>query len=145
MDIYEIAQNIFSKIENEVNATTKWKSTSKYAKIRHLQIDKRGSFGERLLRDVFAKEKNISLRYADGDYIAFIGVAPDELFMRFEKISEIDFSKLHNRGKAGTGAGYKWDFKPENMTSITTREDVVRLIYQKLGFNKKRIKKEIKG
>ena len=67
MDILEIANAVFSEIEREVNATSKWKSTSKYARIRHLQIDKRGSFGERLLRDIFSKERNISLAYQDGD------------------------------------------------------------------------------
>ncbi len=41
--------SIFNDIDDEVNATTKWKSTSKYVRIRHLQIDKRGSFGERLV------------------------------------------------------------------------------------------------
>lgn len=182
MDIYEIAKSVFCEIEAEVNETTKWKSNSKYIKIRNLQIDKRGSFGERLLRDVFSKERNISLSYADGDqgewdiaingikievktasldvnnkfqnehiqnttecdYICFIGVAPDNIFMRVEKISDIDFSNLHNRGERGTGAGYKWDLKPEQMSEINTREEVVRLFYDKLNLNKNKIKKNIK-
>lgn len=67
MDIFKLAQNVFDEIESEVNQTTKWKSDSKYIRIRHLQIDKRGSFGERLLRDIFSKERNISLTYQDGD------------------------------------------------------------------------------
>ena len=183
MDILKLANAVFDEIEAEVNSTSKWKSTSKYARIRHLQIDKRGSFGERLLRDIFSKERNISLAYQDGDqgdwdikindikievktssldvnnkfqnehikdtpkcdYICFIGVAPDNLFMRLEKIAEIDFSRLHNRGERGTGAGYKWDFKPEQMQEIHTREEVVELFYTKIGLNKKVIKKSLKS
>lgn len=182
MDIYHIAMNVFSEIENEVNRLTQWKSTSKYVRIRHLQIDKRGSFGERLLRDIFSKERNISLRYKDGDqgewdieingikvevktssldvnekfqnehikdtdecdFICFIGLAPNNLYMRLEKISDIDFSRLHNRGERGTGAGYKWDFKIKDMIEITTREQVVELFYTKMGINKKSIKKTMR-
>lgn len=183
MDILEIANAVFSEIEREVNTTSKWKSTSKYARIRHLQIDKRGSFGERLLRDIFSKERNISLAYQDGDqgdwdikindirvevktssldvndkfqnehikntpncdFICFIGVAPDNLYVRLEKISEIDFSKLHNRGERGTGAGYKWDFKKEQMIEVKTREEVVALFYAKMGLDKRAIKKSLKS
>ncbi|MDD6055510.1 MAG: hypothetical protein SOW25_02650 [Helicobacter sp.] len=182
MDIFEIAQSVFSEIEQEVNQMTKWKSTSKYVKIRNLQIDKRGSFGERLLRDIFSKERNISLAYQDGDqgewdiqinnikievktssldvngkfqnesirnttncdYICFIGVAPDNIYMRLEKISEIDFATLHNRGKRGTGVGYKWDFKPYDMQEIKTREEVVKLFYEKIGITKQSIKRSLK-
>ena len=182
MDILELANAVFDEIEHEVNATSKWKSTSKYTRIRHLEIDKRGSFGERLLRDIFSKERNIALAYQDGDqgewdikindikvevktssldvndkfqnehikntpncdFICFIGVAPDNLYMRLEKISEIDFSKLHNRGERGTGAGYKWDFKKEQMQEVKTREEVVVLFYEKMGLDKKSIKKALK-
>lgn len=182
MDILELAKAVFDEIEAEVNKTTNWKSNSKYIRIRHLQIDKRGSFGERLLRDVFSKERNISLAYRDGDqgdwdikindikievktssldvndkfqnehikntencdYICFIGIAPNALYMRLEKISEIDFSKLHNRGERGTGAGYKWDFKKEQMQEVKTREEVVSMFYEKMGLNKKSLKKALK-
>ena len=78
------------------------------------------------------------------DYICFIGVAPNALYMRLEKISEIDFSLLHNRGKRGTGAGYKWDFKPQDMQEVKTREEVVSLFYEKIKLNKKTIKKILK-
>lgn len=181
MDIFDIAKQVFSEIESEVNQSTQWKSDSKYIAIRHLQIDKRGSFGERLLRDVFAKERNISLVYKDGDqgdwdiqingikvevktssldvnkkfqnehikqtdlcdYICFTGVAPNSIYMRLEKIDEIDFTKLHNRGARGTGAGYKWDFKASEMTEIFTREDVVNLFYDKMRIDKKKIKQKL--
>ena len=183
MELSEIARAVFDEIESEVNQTTKWKSHSQYIRIRHLQIDKRGSFGERLLRDIFSKERNISLIYKDGDqgdwdikindvrievktssldvnnkfqnehikntqncdYICFIGIAPDSIFMRLEKIDEIDFTQLHNRGGRGTGAGYKWDLKPEQMQEMKTREDVVRLFYDKIRFNKKNIKECLKN
>lgn len=182
MDIYDIAKSIFDEIEAEVNEITQWKSNSKYIKIRHLQIDKRGSFGERLLRDIFSKERNISLAYQDGDqgewdikindvrvevktssldvnnkfqneniknttecdYICFIGLAPDKIFMRLEKISDIDFTKLHNRLANKTGAGYKWDFRQEQMTEINTREEVVKLFYTIMGLSKKIIKRKNK-
>ena len=167
MDILKLAISVFDEIEAEVNLTTKWKSDSRYIRIRHLQIDKRGSFGERLLRDIFSKERNITLSYQDGDqgdwdikintikievktssldvnnkfqnehikntancdYICFIGIAPNAIYMRLEKISEINFNKLHNRGKRGTGAGYKWDLKKEQMQEIKTRKEVVELFY----------------
>lgn len=183
MDISKIAEAVFDEIQAEVNKTTKWKGNSKYIRIRYLQIDKRGSFGERLLRDIFSKERNISLAYKDGDqgdwdikindikievktssldvnnkfqnehikntqncdYICFIGIAPDAIYMRLEKIDEIDFTKLHNRGNRGTGAGYKWDLKPEQMQEIKTREEVVELFYKKIGINKKNIKKILKN
>lgn len=61
--------------------------------------------------------------------------------MKLEKIDEIDFSKLHNRGERGTGAGYKWDFKVEQMIEIKTREEVVDLFYKKMGLDKYKIKK----
>ena len=61
MDILEIALRVFDEIESEVKQTSKWSENSKYVRIRKLQIDKRGSFGERLLRDIFSKERNISL------------------------------------------------------------------------------------
>lgn len=179
MDILEMANAVFNELEEEINKTTQWKSTSKYIRIRYLQIDKRGSFGERLLRDIFSKERNIALEYQDGDqgewdikingikievktssldvnnkfqnenikntnecdFICFIGIAPNNLYMKLEKIDEIDFSKLHNRGERGTGAGYKWDFKVEQMIEIKTREEVVDLFYKKMGLDKYKIKK----
>lgn len=51
--------------------------------------------------------------------------------------SEIDFSKLHNRGERGTGAGYKWDFKKEQMIEVKTRKEVVALFMQKWGLIKR--------
>lgn len=182
IEIVEIANRVFDEIENEVAKTSKWRSDCKFARIRYLQIDKRGSFGERLLRDIFSKERNISLKYQDGDqgdwdieingikieiktssldvnnkfqnehikntdkcdYICFIGVAPNSLYLRLEKIDEIDFSKLHNRGERGTGAGYKWDFKAKDMQEVKSREDVVKIFYEKIGMNKKSIKAMLK-
>ena len=67
MELLKLARAVFDETEAEVNQTTKQKSDSKYIRIRHLQIDKRGSFGERLLRDIFSKERNITLSYRDGD------------------------------------------------------------------------------
>ena len=56
-----------------------------------------------------------------------------------------DFSKLYNRGERGTGSGYKWDFKKEQMIEVKTREEVVALFYTKMGIDKKSIKKSLKG
>ena len=66
-------------------------------------------------------------------------------FMRLEKISEIDFRRLHNRGARGTGAGYKWDFKKDQMIEVKTREEVVALFYAKMGLDKRAIKKSLKS
>ena len=59
--------------------------------------------------------------------------------------SGADFSKLYNRGERGIGAGYKWDFKKEQMIEVKTREEVVALFYTKMGIDKKSIKKSLKG
>ena len=165
MDIDEIAQDVFDEIEA---SSTKWRSSSKYVRIKGLEIDKRGSFGERLIKHIFEKE-GVSVVYQGGnpgdwdivvnnvrievktasmdvngkfqnenikdtedcDCICFIGVAPDSIFMKLEKICEIDFSKLHNRASKGTGAGYKWDLKPDDMTEIKTSEEVVKMFCDK--------------
>ena len=74
-----------------------------------------------------------------------VGIAPDDVYLRIEKLSQIDFSKLHNREERKTGAGYKWDFKPDEMTKIQTSDEVVKIIYDKIGLNKKKIKKLLKA
>lgn len=181
MNIDEIAAQTLTELQEETN-NPEW-NKGKYREIKKLEIDKRGSFGERLVRDIFSKERNISIDYQDGDqgdwdikinnvkieiktsclgknekfqnenikntqncdFVCFVGVAPDNLFMRLDKISEIDFDKLHNRKKKGTGAGYKWDFKKEQMIEVKTREEVVALFYKKMGLDKKLIKKNLKS
>lgn len=70
-------------------------------------------------------------------------MASNDLYMRFEKISTINFHLLHPRGERGTGVGYKWDFEPENMQKICTRKEVVDMFYKKMGINKKIIKKNL--
>lgn len=59
--------------------------------------------------------------------------------------SEIDFSKLHNQVARGTGAGYKWNFKKEQMIEVKTRKEVVALFYAKMGLDKKSIKRSLKS
>ena len=78
----------------------------------------------------------------DGDYdgILFLGIAPNDLYIKFIKKSDIDFDNLvvksntgithlHNRGKdekkeKATGAGYKCDFKISEMKEIKTLDDI---------------------
>ena len=60
--------------------------------------------------------------YYDG--LLFLGIEPNQLRIKFIKKEDIDFSKLHNRGKRGTGANYKWDFKKEEYKIVNTLEDI---------------------
>lgn len=62
----------------------------------------------------------------DGDYfgLLFLGIKPNDLCIKFIKQSDIEFDKLHNRGDAGTGAGYKWDFKENDMLIIKNIEQI---------------------
>ncbi len=135
---------------------------SKYKEYRSLQIDKRGSFGERffskVLHDIFVRR--IKLEYADGDQgdwdlkingakfevktssidvnkkfqnegikidgdyigILFLGVTPNDLYFKFVLKADIDFSKLHDRKTRGTGSGFKWDFKINDMIKADSLE-----------------------
>ena len=141
-EIYNITQNIFETIESELN--NKWKTTSKYFKIRSLPIDKRGSFGERFFNailseiarhtkyndgnkgnwdleidklkleiktsslDVNNKFQNENIKDTDDyDGILFLGIASDDIYIKFIRNNDIQFNKLHCREKNKTGAGYK--------------------------------------
>lgn len=179
-ELLNIALRILNELEGENNSI--WKSDSKFRKYRDLQIDKRGSFGERFIKNVLSQQRNVNLQYFDGDQgdwdisindvkleiktssldvnnkfqnerikkdgdydgIAFLGIAPDTLYIKFIKQSAIDFDKLHNRGKRGTGAGYKWDFKIEDYTEIKIIDDVF-IEYQKIfACDNKKIKQMFK-
>ena len=91
--------------------------------------------------DKYDKFQNEGLK-KDGDYdgVLFLGIAPNDLYIKFVKKSDIDFDNLrlhsdtgethlHCRGKDGTnkratGAGYKCDFKLAEMIKITTLDDI---------------------
>lgn len=128
--------------------------------IRNLQIDKRGSVGERFFQRVFTfSEFSRRIEYKDGDQgdwdlkvnnirlevktssidvnkkfqnegirktektydgILFLGIAPENIFFKIIKYSEIPFDKLHCREKAKTGVGYKWDFKEHQMLKFSS-------------------------
>lgn len=169
-ELENTALRIIETISKESNA--KWKPTSKYIKYRTLEIDKRGSFGERFVfaclstlgvgrkflyndgnqgdwdlkfnnkkyeiktssLDVNNKFQNERIkRNIDLNGIIFVGLAPDSLYLKCIKYSDIPFAKLHNREKAKTGAGYKWDFKESEMELIETPEDVWEIF--KKNFN----------
>lgn len=160
---------------------------AKFELQRKIQIDKRGSVGERFFsqtltllypRRVIYKDgdqgdwdlcigkmkfevKTASLDKSgkfqneglkrNGDYngVLFLGIAPNDIYMYCIKTENIDFDNkkiehngvcvnLHNRGKDGlnsnaTGAGYKCDLKPEQMTRITTLGELKRVFDQEFG------------
>ncbi len=155
-----IAKRILKDISTE--ATGKWKIDSKYIGIRQIQIDKRGSFGERFFAqvlfalyprrveyndgdqgdwdlkigklkfeiktaslDVNKKFQNEGLK-KDGDYdgVLFLGLAPDNLYIKFIRTADIPFEKLHNREKAKTGRGYKWDLKEHEMIKVFSLNEI---------------------
>ena len=137
---------------------------AKYAKYRQIEIDKRGSFGERLFKDAFGRiyHRRSDITYQDGDQgdwdiklngwkfevktssldvnkkfqneglkqvgdydgVMFLGVAPEQLFVKFVKKDDIPFDELHNREQAKTGRGWKWDFKLGEMTPVDSLEDI---------------------
>lgn len=151
---------------------------AKFKQQRLLQIDKRGSVGERFFLQTLTMFYPRRIEYKDGDQgdwdlkigkmrfeiktasldkknkfqyeglkkngdydgILFLGIAPNDLYVFFIKVKDIDFENgiierdstilhLHNRGKDGTdkkatGAGYKCNFKIENMVRIESLNDL---------------------
>lgn len=154
-----LLKNILTEAQNQ------WLDpNSKYKEYRNLQIDKRGSFGERFFVQTLTQiyPRRLKVEYADGDQgdwdlkfndykfevktssidvnkkfqnegikkdgdyfgILFLGVKPNELCIKFILKENINFDKLHNRGEKGTGTGYKYDFKEEEMTTVSQLEDI---------------------
>lgn len=170
-EIKDIAKIVFEAIDRENNSI--WTEDSLYGHIRTIQIDKRGSFGERLvylsLSDYFQRRieyndgdqsdwdikinnKKFEIKTAsldvnnkfqnerikkDGDYfgLIFIGIAPNKIYIKCVKQTDINFDDLHNREEAKTGAGYKWDFKPEEMTEIQTTEELFQIFKSTFGLD----------
>ena len=151
---------------------------AKFKQQRYLQIDKRGSVGERFFLQTLTMLYPRRIEYKDGDQgdwdlkigkmrfeiktasldkknrfqygglkkngdydgILFLGIAPNDLYIFFTKVKDIDFENglimrdnntlhLHNRGKDGTdkkatGAGYKCNFKREYMVRIESLNDL---------------------
>ncbi|WP_199749280.1 hypothetical protein [Brachyspira pilosicoli] len=159
----DIAIEILDILSNE--ALGEWSNpNSKYMRYRYLQIDKRGSFGERFFANVLYTiyNRRIVIEYKDGDQgewdlkfngfqfeiktssidvnkkfqnegiekygdyygIMFLGVTPNDLYIKFVKKDDIPFDKLHNRAEKKTGKGYKWDFKLNDMIKISSLDDV---------------------
>lgn len=175
-ELETILLNLLSQMVVE-DMPEQWKD-AKFLQQRKIQIDKRGSIGERFflitLTNLYPRRveyndgdqgdwdlkigknrfevKTASLDKAgkfqneglkqDGDYdgILFLGIAPNDIYMYCIKIENIDFENqkinhnganinIHNRGKSGlqgnaTGAGFKCDFRPEQMRKIKTIEDL---------------------
>lgn len=159
--------NIAIPILEEVlqEAQTEWSDiNSKYREYRNLQIDKRGSFGERFFSEVLHKiyKRRIVIEYQDGDCgdwdlkingikfeiktssidvnkkfqnegikqngdydgILFLGITPNQLYIKFTLKTNISFEKLHNRKKQGTGSGHKWDFREKDMIKVNNIEEI---------------------
>jgi hypothetical protein len=178
-NISEIEQKLIDILEKMVieDMPDMWKN-SKFLKQRMLQIDKRGSVGERFFTQVLVELYPRRIEYKDGDQgdwdlkinkikfeiktssldksnkfqneglkkngdydgILFLGIAPNDLYIKIVRKEDIDFdnlqlhsdtgvTKLHNRGKDNTkdnatGAGYKCDFKIHEMKKILTLKDI---------------------
>ncbi len=162
-EIDEIAMPLLQQVLKE--AQNQWLDPdSKYKDIRSLQIDKRGSFGERFFSQTLSKiyYRRLKIEYNDGDQgdwdlmfngikfeiktasidvnnkfqnegikqdgdydaILFLGIKPNELYVKFVLKQNIPFDTLHNRRKNGTGSGYKCDFKEKDMVKIETLQDM---------------------
>jgi hypothetical protein len=160
---------------------------AKFIKQRMLQIDKRGSVGERFFLNVLTRLYPRRIEYRDGDQgdwdlkigrmkfeiktssldkagkfqneglkkqgdydgILFLGIAPNDIYVYFIKMANIDFDNnlinhngniihLHNRGKDGTnsnatGAGYKCDFKKDQMISVSSLSDLKNEFEREFG------------
>ena len=151
--------NLAISILNEVSkeAQGEW-AFSKYENYRKLQIDKRGSFGERFFAQVLSSIyfRRLNIEYQDGDQgdwdlkfngikfeiktssidvnkkfqneglkiggdydgVLFLGIAPNQLYIKFILKKDIPFESLHDRKKRGTGSGIKWDFKEKDMIKV---------------------------
>lgn len=184
-DLELLLKNLLAKMVVE-DMPKQWKN-AKFLQQRMIQIDKRGSVGERFYLlaltslyprrieykdgdqgdwdlkigkmkfeiktsslDKNGKFQNEGLK-RDGDYngILFLGIAPNDIYMYCIKIENIDFKNhridhngihinLHNRGRDGiegraTGAGYKCDFKPEQMHKISTLADLQEVFEEEFG------------
>ncbi len=155
----------------------RWRG-AKFMKQRMIQIDKRGSVGERFFAETLLRLYPRRIEYKDGDQgdwdlkigkmkfeiktssldknnkfqneglkrngdydgILFLGIAPNNLYIKFVRKTDINFDTqilvsdmgvvhLHNRGKDNlnknaTGAGYKCDFKITDMKEITKIDDI---------------------
>lgn len=173
-DIDSIAIPILKQVLKE--AQNEWLDPdSKYKEYRNLQIDKRGSFGERFFAQTLSQIyfRRLKIEYNDGDQgdwdlkfndikfevktssitvnsksfqnegikedgdyagILFLGVKPNQLFIKFVLKSEIPFEKLHNRKKAGTGSGYKWDFKEKHLIEVKNLDDIKQEFEKNFSF-----------
>ena len=166
-DKYNEIDFIAIPILNQVlkEAQDQWKDPdSKYKEYRTLQIDKRGSFGERFFEKTLSAIyfRRLHIEYNDGDQadwdlkfngikfeiktssidvnqkfqnegikkngdydgILFLGVTPNDLYIKFIKKEDIPFDTLHNREERKTGRGYKWDFKLPDMIKVNSLEDI---------------------
>ena len=158
-----------------------WKN-AKFLNQRKIQIDKRGSIGERFYMSALSTLYPRRYEYRDGDQgdwdikigrmkfevktssldksgkfqneglkkngdyngVLFLGIAPNDIYMYCIKIENIDFENkrinhngvkvnLHDRGSAATGAGYKCDLKPEQMTKIRTLDELKEVFEKEFG------------
>jgi len=172
-------KEIFDGIINPLLKEAKdiWKNpAAAFAKYRELEIDKRGSLGERFYQKVFTElygnERRFSIEYKDGDQgdwdikingwkfevktasldtqkkfqteglkrdgdydaVMFLGVVPDRLYVKFVAVNDIPFDRLHDRGKAKTGRGHKWNLKASDMSPVDSLSDIKREFERSCSF-----------
>lgn len=157
VEIDNIAKDILKELHREAKGS--WTDpNAKYYSFRHLQIDKRGSFGERCFEELYLKafRRRAEIKYQDGDQgdwdiqfngfkfevktssidvnnkfqneglkekgifdgVLFLCVTPNNLYFKCVRKDNIPFGSLHNRQKAGTGSGHKWDFKINDLKEL---------------------------
>lgn len=126
-EVDNIAMPILKQILQE--AQNEWLDPdSKYKEYRNLQIDKRGSFGERFFAQTLTQIyfRRLKIEYNDRDYdgVLFLRVAPNQLYIKFALKADIPFDKLHNREERKTSRGCKWDFKEKDMIKILSFDDI---------------------
>ena len=175
-DLTKLLEDLINEIVKE-DSNSKWKD-SPFKMQRRVQIDKRGSTGERFFLLTLTNLYHRRVEYKDGDQgdwdlkigrtkfevktstldcnnkfqnenlkshgdydgVLFLGIAPHDIYMYCIRKEHIDFKNkmidyngvkvnLHDRGKSGTsqnptGAGFKCDLKPKQMTKIATEQDL---------------------
>ena len=75
--------------------------------------------------DVNRKFQNEGLKREGGyDGVLFLGVTPNQLYIKFILKKDIPFDSLHDKKAKGTGSGIKWDFKEKDLIKVNNLEEI---------------------